>query len=349
MRKLGEEKKFDLGEYHEEAFKSQSTAAAPAQHPTPPSMASLPPEMQAYFKTLQASLKEKDDELAALKQPPDLGAPFFFLVNANWLKLVCFEAHEWHMGLVDQLKDRSHLFLSHSPSEPEFVKSKLYQQLELRFNMHLHRRVKLKAREKEKGVDVDLGACTIECVDHHEKMNGGQKGTVVIVSSDADYKPLVKRLRNRGWMVRVWAWSANLSEEYQRWLTRSTQKRGSPQLRLLDHVALQIGHPSLQLTRKLGDTRPGDTDSVRINLAPKKTFPYCVRFEPAKITKQQLSSAADLNRAVESFQKQLETLSHISVVRRCRCTEIWGKSGLSAPSTTRYTGRDTPTIKPPPI
>ncbi len=58
---------------------------------------------------------------------------------------------------------------------------------------------------REKGLDMEMGLAMSDLV-HEKRMAGEPPGTVCIVAGDADYIPVVRRLKNAGWRTEVWYW-----------------------------------------------------------------------------------------------------------------------------------------------
>ncbi len=57
-------------------------------------------------------------------------------------------------------------------------------------------------RNKEKGVDMEMGMDVMERI-----MTVTPPTTIVMVAGDADYLPVIKRAKDKGWKVEVWFWS----------------------------------------------------------------------------------------------------------------------------------------------
>ncbi len=55
---------------------------------------------------------------------------------------------------------------------------------------------------KEKGLDMQLGIDVIILA-----MRVKPPGIIVLVAGDADYEPVVKKVRSMGWEVEVWYWN----------------------------------------------------------------------------------------------------------------------------------------------
>jgi len=65
------------------------------------------------------------------------------------------------------------------------------------------------ARNKEKGLDMELGL-DMNDVSH----SVSPAGTMILVAGDADYVPVLERVKKRGWNVEVWYWR-NAAEKLQ--------------------------------------------------------------------------------------------------------------------------------------
>jgi uncharacterized LabA/DUF88 family protein len=57
-------------------------------------------------------------------------------------------------------------------------------------------------RDKEKGVDMEMGMDIVERI-----LTVTPPKTIAIAGGDADFVPVVRRARDRGWNVEVWFWS----------------------------------------------------------------------------------------------------------------------------------------------
>jgi uncharacterized LabA/DUF88 family protein len=57
-------------------------------------------------------------------------------------------------------------------------------------------------RHKEKGVDMEMGMDIAELL-----FTVTTPKVIVIAAGDADYVPVIKRARDKGWEVEVWFWS----------------------------------------------------------------------------------------------------------------------------------------------
>ena len=60
-------------------------------------------------------------------------------------------------------------------------------------------------RGKEKGLDMELGLSALELI-FETKVAGDPPGTLCLVAGDADYIPLLRRLKDHGWTSEVWYW-----------------------------------------------------------------------------------------------------------------------------------------------
>lgn len=57
-------------------------------------------------------------------------------------------------------------------------------------------------RNKEKGVDMEMGMDVVE-----RTLTVKPPTTIAIAAGDADFLPVIKRAKERGWRVEVWFWS----------------------------------------------------------------------------------------------------------------------------------------------
>ncbi len=69
-------------------------------------------------------------------------------------------------------------------------------------------------RHKEKGVDMEMGMDIAELL-----FTVSPPKIIVIAAGDADYIPVIKRARDRGWKVEVWFWS-NAADDLKKAATR---------------------------------------------------------------------------------------------------------------------------------
>lgn len=59
---------------------------------------------------------------------------------------------------------------------------------------------------REKGLDMELGLAVNDLI-YETKIAGEDPGTVCIVAGDADYLPVLERLRRHEWTSEVWYWN----------------------------------------------------------------------------------------------------------------------------------------------
>lgn len=60
-------------------------------------------------------------------------------------------------------------------------------------------------RGKEKGLDMEMGLSVMDLI-FEAKAKGEPPGTICLVAGDADYLPVLERIRQHGWKSEVWYW-----------------------------------------------------------------------------------------------------------------------------------------------
>lgn len=138
----------------------------------------------------------------------------------------------------------------------------IFTRMTKKFTILYHERVPVnKTSEKEKGVDVNIAVhiTNIIC----KSLAAGQPIRIVLVSGDADFKPVVEYALKNQVPMDIWAWKSERASEYERFL------QDRQMLFHLDRYLYQIGfHPGIKYEYDFRVSMPvnlTEDDRVRVS------------------------------------------------------------------------------------
>ena len=132
--------------------------------------------------------------------------------------------------------DQCYCFVSHRPGEENFLqRNDMFKRISKKFQILYHERVPTKKQfEKEKGVDVDIAVYIVDIIQKAKRLKKSIR--IVLVSGDADFKPVVKYATKEKVPIDVWGWKDTISSAYKYFL-----KSQKVRLFFLDRYLYQIG------------------------------------------------------------------------------------------------------------
>lgn len=146
-------------------------------------------------------------------------------------------------------KERCFAFVSHPPGV-SIAHHPTLMLLDQFFTIEYHERIEWATdKQKEKGVDVALAIQIMSAI--HEEKNSGTNLRIVIISSDSDFAPVVKKVMEpketekvvgQKISIEVWGWTSNISESYQTYLEKLEEKFNKRVLYFLDEYMYQISY-----------------------------------------------------------------------------------------------------------
>ncbi|CAF1551416.1 unnamed protein product, partial [Didymodactylos carnosus] len=223
-----------------------------------------------YEKDLKTSIDRKsflDKYRLKIGNEEDLGQRY--VLAPNLLQLICCL---WDQYEPLPMKDHCYLFLSHRPNERQVIeKNKMYQRMIKKYKVQFRERITMAVekraqaeegeteevviREKEKGVDTHIAIEIANVISGAAKTFGteeasedGQKRVdteakdadthIVLVSSDADFTPVVEKAIENNVSIDIWCWERSTSAVYRKFLKGQNSK---VRCFYLDRYLYQIG------------------------------------------------------------------------------------------------------------
>ncbi|CAF4107576.1 unnamed protein product [Rotaria magnacalcarata] len=173
-----------------------------------------------------------------------------FVLMPHHLQVICCRCDTY----VFPQKDQCYSFVSHRPDRKEEIKKTLmYQRMNKYFTVLFHERITTKReraarkkqveevaiKEKEKGVDVDISIQITHTIRTAKEKK--EPIRIVLVSGDADFKPVIQYAIDSGVPIEVWSWKGSISLVYTAFLKEKEREIGEEILFYLDHYLYQIG------------------------------------------------------------------------------------------------------------
>lgn len=94
----------------------------------------------------------------------------------------------------------------------------MFKKMEQFFTTLYHERVKTRSfHKKEKGVDINI---VVHIVDRIRKAGKNERVRIVLVSGDADYKPVVEYTVENKIPIDIWGWDDTMSSSYITYLKK---------------------------------------------------------------------------------------------------------------------------------
>ncbi|CAF3286214.1 unnamed protein product [Rotaria socialis] len=176
-----------------------------------------------------------------------------FVLMPHHLQVICCRCDTYAFPR----KDQCYSFVSHRPDRKEEIKkTHMYQRMSKYFTVLFHERITTKQeraarkkqgkqdeevaiKEKEKGVDVDIGIQITHTIRTAKEKN--EHIRIVLVSGDADFKPVIQYAIDSGVPIEVWSWEGSISVVYTAFLKKKEREIGEDIIFYLDYYLYQIG------------------------------------------------------------------------------------------------------------
>lgn len=131
--------------------------------------------------------------------------------------------------------EQYYIFVSHRPDERGSLENnRMFKRMAKKGTLLYHERVRIKKGfEKEKGVDVNIAIHITDII--QKSASTGDPIRIVLVSGDADYKPVIEYAIRNKVPIDVWGWKNPNKSAYYSFLEKKKK------LFYLDRYLYQIG------------------------------------------------------------------------------------------------------------
>jgi uncharacterized LabA/DUF88 family protein len=248
------------------------------------------------------------------------GKNFKFLFQSSWMQIIFRQLKALDMRSLNG-RNSAETFSGASPTysqENSYMvvsrgsKGEFHwlEKMQKHFEVKVIERAQQGTRfECEKGVDVECALWIHERMEKTEKTLDSNR-TLTIVSSDADFRPVVERAIRRGWKVVVWAFSDSISKCPNGYL-EFLQSSENVHVAFLDKIFLHMGHMrevEFNYSLKAHEVDPSVTHLDVIEELVKQKFAtedFCIRWNGGRdmyVNFKEESQREQLERLIRSGQ-----------------------------------------------